>query len=87
MDKLDRIYRRTEAGQRAWESKDPALSSEHQKILGLIEGATHWDEMKKLLRRHADFRRLGELEVEGLICQEMAAAGCDLDFTGSFAFR
>ena len=87
MGKLERIYRRTQAGQRAWESKDPALSSEHQKILGLIEDGMHWDEMKKLLRRHADLLRLEELEVEGLVSYEMAAAGCDLDFTGSFAFR
>jgi hypothetical protein len=43
--------------------------------------------MKKLLRRHADFQRLGELEIQGLVACDEAAAGSDLDFTGSFAFR
>ena len=47
----------------------------------------HWDEMKKRLRRHADLQRLGELEIQGLVAYETAAAGADLDFTGSFAFQ
>ena len=87
MGKLDRIYRRTQAGQEAWESQDPALSPEHRQILAVIEGDIHWDEITKLLRRHADFQRLNELETEGFIAYEVAAATCDLDFTGSFAFR
>lgn len=86
MDKLERIYRRTEAGQRALESEDPAISAEHRRILGLLDGEMHWDEMRKVLRRHADIQRLGELELDGLICHELAPAGSDLDFTGSFAF-
>ena len=87
MDKLERIYRRTEAGQKAWESQDPAISQQHRQILGILEDAMHWDEMKKLLRRHADLQRLGELEVDGLVCHEVAAAAADLDFTGHFVFQ
>lgn len=79
MDKLERVYRRTEAGQRAWESQDPALSTEHRKILGLLEDGMHWDEIRQLLRRHADLQRLGELELEGLVSHE--------SFADDFAFR
>ena len=86
MDKLERIYRRTEAGQRAWESEDPAISREHRRILGLLEDEMRWDEMRKVLRRHADILRLEELEIDGLVCHEVAPAGADLEVTGSFAF-
>ena len=87
MGKLERIYRRTAAGQRALENQDPELSSAHRQILGLIKGEMHWDEMRKLLRRHADLQRLEELEIQGLVAYETAPAGADLDFTGSFAFQ
>ena len=86
MGKLDRIYRRTACGQKAWQERDPSLSDAHLQILGLIEGELHWDEIRKLLRRHADYQRLAELELQGLIASELATAGADLDFTGSFAF-
>ena len=86
MGKLDRIYRRTAAGEKAWQERDPSLSDAHLQILGVIEGELHWDEIRKLFRRHADFQRLAELEREGLIANELATASSDLDFTGSFAF-
>jgi hypothetical protein len=86
MVKLERIYRRTDAGSRAWQRGDPAVSEEHRRILGLIEGETHWDVVRALLRRHADFQRLAELEAQGLVVSEAAAATHDLDFTGGFAF-
>jgi hypothetical protein len=85
--KLERIYRRTEAGWKAWNTRDPAVSDEHRRILGLIQGETHWDVMRTLLRRHVDFQRLAELETQGLVVSEAAAPAHDLDFTGSFAFR
>ena len=86
MGKLERVFRRTASGAQALESKDPALSAEHLQVLALIEGEVHWDEIKKLLRRHADFQRLAELESRGLVVSEAEAAGADLDFTGNFAF-
>ena len=43
MAKLGRIYRRTAVGARAWAAKDPALSDEHRRILGMIESETHGD--------------------------------------------
>jgi hypothetical protein len=86
MGKLDRIYRRTDSGQKAWKERDPSLSEAHLQILGVLEGELHWDEIRKLFRRHADYQRLAELEREGLVANELATAGADLDFTGSFAF-
>lgn len=87
MGKLERVYRRTETGLKAWQNQDPELSVEHRQILGLIEGDTHWDEIRKLLRRHADYQRLADLETQGLVVSEAAAPECDLDFTGNFSFQ
>jgi hypothetical protein len=86
MDKLARVYRRTESGLRAWQDQDPTLSVEHLQILGFIEGDTHWDVIRKLLRRHADYQRFADLEARGLIVSEAAAPEADLDFTGNFSF-
>jgi hypothetical protein len=86
MGKLNRVYRRTEAGIKAWLDQDPALSDEHRKILGLIDDGTHWDVIRTLLRRHADYQRLADLEEQGLIVSQAGTAEHDLDFTGSFAF-
>lgn len=86
MGKLERIYRRTDSGRRAWLTQDPAVSDEHRRILGLIQGATHSDVIRTLLRRHADYLRLADLEAQGLIVSEAAAPESDLEFTGGFAF-
>ena len=87
MAKRECIYRRTESGLKAWEEKDPSLSAEHRRILGLIQGDTHWDEVQKLLRSHADHKRFADLVERGLIASAVAAPGSDLDFTGNFDFR
>lgn len=86
MGKLNRVYRRTESGLKAWRDRDPSLSDEHRRILGLIEAETHWDVIRTLLRRHADYQRLAELEALGLIASQTGTADHDLDFTGSFVF-
>jgi hypothetical protein len=86
MGKLGRIYRRTDSGLKAWVTYDPAVSDEHRRILGLIHGDMHGDVIRSLLRRHADYQRLADLEAQGLIVSEAAAPERDLDFTGSFAF-
>lgn len=85
MGKLERIYRRTEAGRKAFADGDPQLSPEHQSILALLETDTHWDEMRKVLRRHADYQRLSELEAGGYVASVAAEPESDLDFTSSFA--
>ena len=86
MAKLERIYRRTEAGLKAWQGHDASLSAAQRQMLGLIDGDTHWDEIRKLLRSHADHLAFADLERRGLLASEAAALGSDLDFTGSFAF-
>lgn len=70
MAKLERVYRRTDSGLKAWLTQDPAVSEEHRRILGLIEGDTHWDVIRGLLRRHVDYLRLADLEAEGLIVSD-----------------
>lgn len=86
MDRQGRIYRRTDSGLKAWVTHDPAVSDDERRILGLIHGDMHGDVVRTLLRRHADYRRLAELEARGLIASEAAAPERDLDFTGSFVF-
>jgi hypothetical protein len=87
MSKRECVYRRTESGLKAWQEHDPALSAEHLQILGLLEADTHWDEVRKLLRSHADHKRFAELVERGLVESTLAAPGSDLDFTGDFDFR
>jgi hypothetical protein len=87
MARLERIYRRTESGVNALLTQDPAVSEEHRRILELIQGDTHWDVIRTLLRRHADYQRLADLEAGGLVVSEAASSGSDLDFTGSFVFQ
>lgn len=86
MGKLNCVYRRTDSGMKAWQDGDPALSEEHRRILGLIEGEVHSDAMRTLLRRHADYQRLADLEAQGLVASQAATAEHDLDFTGNFVF-
>lgn len=82
MGKLERIYRRTEIGRKAFQDGDPQLSPEHQRILALLECDTHSDEIRKVLRRQADYQRLVELEAEGYVASIAAQPESDLDFTG-----
>jgi hypothetical protein len=85
--KQECVYRRTESGLKAWQEQDPALSPEHRQILGLINSDTHWDEVRKLLRSHADHRRFADLVERGLVESTVAAPDANLDFTGDFDFR
>ena len=84
MGKEECVYRRTEAGLEAWQRQDPALSAEHRQILGLLESDTHWDEVRKLLRSHADHKRFADLVERGLVESVVAGPGSDLDFTNVF---
>jgi hypothetical protein len=87
MSTEDRIYRRTEAGQKAWESRDPGLPAEQRRILGLINGETHSDLLQKRLRHcpAAQISRwLAQLEGQGLLLSVPGAVEHNLDFTGNF---
>src|SRR2546430_6436598 len=41
MSTADRIYQRTEAGEKAWESRHPGVPAEQRRILGPINRRTH----------------------------------------------
>jgi hypothetical protein len=88
MAKLERIYRRTDAGRRASESKDAALPAEYRRILNLLQNETHSDDVRTALRRYSDediFAWLAELENLGLAVSEPVTSKHDLDFTGNFS--
>src|SRR5436190_264248 len=53
MSTADRIYQRTEAGEKAWESRDPGVPAEQRRILGLINGETHSDLLQNRLRHYS----------------------------------
>jgi hypothetical protein len=84
----DRIYRRTEAGRKAWEERNPGLSVQCRRILGMIADETHPDSIRAVLREFSDAQIdnwLAQLETLRLLESTPAAPGSDLDFTGNFA--
>ena len=84
MSKVERIYRCTEAGEKA--RGDDAVSPADRQILALLEGGAHWQELRKLLPRLDDHHRLADLQARGLVVAQAAEAESDLDFTGNFSF-
>lgn len=84
MSRVERIYRCTEAGEKA--RQDVAVAPADRQILALLEGGAHWQELRKLLPRLDDHHRLADLQARGLVVAQVAEAESDLDFTGSFAF-
>ncbi len=89
MATTERIYRRTEAGRKAWETQSSNVPIEFRRVLGLIPDQSHTDEVRARLRRYSDeevIEMLEELESRGLIESEPMAADQDLDFTGNFSY-
>ena len=84
MSKVERIYRCTEAGERA--RQDTEIPEADRQILGLLEGGAHWLELRKRLPRLDDHHRLADLQARGLVVAHAAEAESDLDFTGNFTF-
>ena len=83
----DRIYRRTDAGLKAWKSSNPGLSAECRRILGLIIDDTHSDSIRAGLRRYSDtqiYNWLAQLESLRLLESSPASSNHDLDFTATF---
>jgi hypothetical protein len=89
MARIERIYRRTDAGRRASESNDASLPAEYRRILNLmIHNETHSDAVRTALRRYSDediFAWLADLENLGLVVSEPVTSKHDLDFTGNFS--
>jgi hypothetical protein len=87
MAATDRIYRRTEAGLRVWESRNMGLSVECRRILSMVADDTHSDAIRTVLRGFSDAQIdnwLAQLESLRLLESSPAAAERDLDFTGNF---
>jgi len=87
---IDRIYRRTPAGNDVLRSGAVGLAEgEHRRILRLIKSDTHFAVLLAALGDHSadDLQQwLVELEARGLIHSVTAGSTHDLDFTGSFDF-
>jgi hypothetical protein len=81
------VYKRTAAGNAAFQQQDAGVPAEYRRLLGLIEGDTHADHLRGRLGNYSDAQTrnlLNALLGRGLIEEVEAAAGSDLDFTGNF---
>lgn len=83
-----RVYRRTPAGTAAWQRQDPSVPVEYRRIVGLIDGEIHPDNLRARLSRFSleeTLELLDELVERGLLEAVEAAEHHDLDFTNSFS--
>jgi hypothetical protein len=83
-----RVYRRTPAGTAAWQRQDPRVPVEYRRIVGLIEGEIHPDNLRARLSRFSideTLELLDELVARGLLETVETAEHQDLDFTNSFS--
>lgn len=83
---MQRIYRRTEAGDKAWELQDAKVPLDYRRVLAIVDPEAHSDVIRGHLRRLPDrllSDLLGEIEELGLLTSEPAGEERDLDFTGS----
>lgn len=81
-----RIYRRTEAGRKAWDTQNPSVPLEYRRVLGVIATDVHCDSLRATLGRCPEaelLEILAELELRGLIESQEDVAENDLDFTTS----
>jgi len=86
MASRDRNYRRTAAGQKAWEKQDPDVPIEYRRILELVGNGTHSAVLRANLGGHpeshvdewlANMEELARIEL-------VSHKAEDLDFTGTF---
>ena len=82
MRDMARLYCRTEAGRKAWDTQDPRVPLEYRRILGLIAHDTDRRDLRaKLGWSDAALNEiLDELEEQGMVTSVETAP--DLDFTG-----
>jgi hypothetical protein len=83
-----RVYRRTPEGTAAWQRQDPRVPVEYRRIVGLIDGEIHPDNLRARLSRFSlaeTLELLDELVERGLLEAVEAAEHHDLDFTNSFS--
>jgi hypothetical protein len=83
----EKIYRRTEAGLKVWESRNVGLPVECRRILGMVADDTHSEAIRAVLRSFSDAQIdnwLAQLESLRLLESSPAEPERDLDFTGNF---
>jgi DNA-binding HxlR family transcriptional regulator len=82
---MERIYRRTAAGQKAlMESTLGIAGGEYRRILDLIVDETHFDAVRAAMPQYSDaviLRWLRELEARGLLESVEGGLAQNLDFT------
>jgi hypothetical protein len=84
---MARLYRRTDAGRKAWDTQDAQVPLEYRRILGLIAHDTDPRDLRVRLgwSEAALNDLLNELEEQGLVhWSETDPDRTDLDFTGKF---
>jgi hypothetical protein len=80
-----RLYRRTKAGTAAWQRQDQSVPLEYRRVLGVIDGDMHVDN----LRGRLPFTEVGlsalleDLVEDGFLEAVEHAETHDLDFTGN----
>ncbi|TMI92518.1 MAG: hypothetical protein E6H00_02595 [Bacillati bacterium ANGP1] len=87
MAMLDRIYRRTWAGQRAWNAQARKVSPECWNVLGSIGSGAHAVVVRASLQSYSEENIqewLIQLEQIGLVESVPVLDENDLDFTGNF---
>lgn len=85
-----RLYRRTEAGRKAWETQNARVPLECRRVLGLIGMDTDPDKLRERLgfSEAALDEILEELEQESLVQSiQTGPERTDLDFTGTLSAR
>jgi hypothetical protein len=83
----ERIYRRTWAGQRAWEAQAPKVSPECWRVLGSIGAGAHAAIVRASLQNcsEEDIQEwLTQLEQIGLVESVPVVDKNELDFSGNF---
>jgi hypothetical protein len=82
----DRIYRRTDAGFKAWESPDSGLPAGYRQILGVISTEINARNIRQAMRGHSDRQVsdwLDELDTLGFI-ELIPASRKSADFSAIF---
>jgi CheY-like chemotaxis protein len=83
----ERNYRRTAAGDEAFASEDTAVPSDYRRVLGVLEGETHFAVIRGRLRQYPRAlleEWLAEIEELGYIESSPTEAALDLDFVAHF---
>jgi hypothetical protein len=89
---MARLYRRTEAGGKAWDTQNGQVALDYRRVLGLLgqdildeledQGLVHWFEPDSD-RTDLDFT--GKLALAELHAAALESARESLDFTGAFS--